>query len=135
MDSIVSIIAVICIIVFVLKKKKEASPSQSKNTSSRTLSQAKPVQSSKNYSSSAYKSKPNARSKVVKAEVNHQMLLEDRENDWLAQQLRDEHKAFKLTKDMFNLKIEHASHCDAKYVKQFHQAQCDANGVDIAKGH
>ena len=36
-------------------------------------------------------------------------LRDDRNNDWLARQLREEHRAFKMTSEMFDLKIEHAS--------------------------
>ncbi len=61
-------------------------------------------------------------------------LRDDRNNDWLARQLREEHKAFKETSEMFDLKIEHASHCDARYIEQFHRRNCDARGVDLANG-
>ena len=62
------------------------------------------------------------------------VLRDDRNNDWLARQLREEHKAFKETSEMFDLKIEHASHCDAKILEQFHKRNCDARGVDLANG-
>ena len=65
---------------------------------------------------------------------NSSILRDDRANDWLARQLRDEHRAFKLTSEMFDLKIEHASHCDAKLLEQFHHKHCDASGVDLANG-
>ena len=61
-------------------------------------------------------------------------LRDDRTNDWLARQLREEHKAFKETSEMFDLKIEHASHCDARFIEQFHRRNCDARGVDLANG-
>lgn len=69
------------------------------------------------------------------ADKNTRFLMEDRNNDWLANQLREEHKAFKRTKDMFNLKIEHSSHCDARYVKQLHANNCDAKTIGTAQGH
>lgn len=69
-----------------------------------------------------------------KAVLSHGMLKDDVNNDWLAQQLKAEHIAFKNTSDMFNLKIEHVSACDAQYLKQFHHAHCDANKVDSGKG-
>ncbi|MBR2529478.1 MAG: hypothetical protein IKE35_00450 [Lachnospiraceae bacterium] len=62
------------------------------------------------------------------------VLRDDKNNDWLARQLRDEHKAFKATSEMFDLKIEHASHCDARIMEQFHRRNCDASGVDLANG-
>lgn len=61
-------------------------------------------------------------------------LRDDRTNDWLARQLREEHTAFKAASDMFGLKIEHAAHCDARLLKNYHHLNCDASGVDTAKG-
>lgn len=61
-------------------------------------------------------------------------LRDDRNNDWLARQLREEHRAFKMTSEMFDLKIEHASHCDARLLEQFHRRNCTAEGVDLANG-
>ena len=61
-------------------------------------------------------------------------LRDDRANDWLARQLREEHRAFKATSEMFDLKIEHASHCDVRLLEQFHKRNCTANGVDLANG-
>lgn len=60
-------------------------------------------------------------------------LMDDRENDWLANQLREEHKAFRKTSDMFDLKIEHVSHCDSRLLANYHHINCDANGVDSAQ--
>ncbi len=62
------------------------------------------------------------------------VLCDDKNNDWLARQLRDEHRAFKATSEMFDLKIEHASHCDARIMEQFHKRNCDASAVDLADG-
>ena len=66
---------------------------------------------------------------------NSSVLRDDKENDWLARQLREEHRAFKATSEMFDLKIEHASHCDARLMQQFHHRNCSADGVDLANGH
>ena len=65
---------------------------------------------------------------------NSSVLRDDRANDWLAKQLREEHRAFKATSEMFDLKIEHASHCDARFIEQFHRRNCDARGIDLANG-
>ena len=62
------------------------------------------------------------------------VLRDDTNNDWLAKQLAEEHRAFKATSEMFDLKIEHASHCDAKLLEQFHKRNCTAEGVDLANG-
>lgn len=61
-------------------------------------------------------------------------LRDDKHNDWLAKQLRDEHLAFKQTSAMFDLKIEHVSHCDAKIMRTQHHEHCDATLVDNAQG-
>ena len=47
--------------------------------------------------------------------------LEDRENDWLAQQLREEKASEKRFSAMFGLKLEHV-------------LRCDADGVDNGEG-
>ena len=65
---------------------------------------------------------------------NSSVLRDDKTNDWLARQLREEHRAFKATSEMFDLKIEHASHCDARLIEQFHRRTCDAEGIDLANG-
>ncbi len=57
-------------------------------------------------------------------------IKDDRRNDWLAKQLREEHEAFKRTSAMFDLKIEHAASCDAEKIRIEHQAACDAHGID-----
>ena len=60
---------------------------------------------------------------------------DDYRNDWLAKQLQEEHIAFKKTSEMFSLKIEHASSCDAAMIKAFHEQHCDAKEVDTAQIH
>jgi hypothetical protein len=66
--------------------------------------------------------------KDKKAQIDN--ALEDRHNDWLAQQLREERMASSFVNEMFQLKTEHQSNCDSSYVKNSHQRQCDANGID-----
>lgn len=68
-------------------------------------------------------------------EAPDKSLKDDIGNDWLARQLREEHEAFKRTSEMFNLKIEHASHCDARLIKKQHYANCDADAVDTGSAH
>ncbi len=46
--------------------------------------------------------------------------MEDRQNDWLAKQLREESRLARRTSDMFDLKAEHASNCDARDLKDSH---------------
>ncbi|MBR5359857.1 MAG: hypothetical protein IK123_03110 [Lachnospiraceae bacterium] len=60
-------------------------------------------------------------------------LMDDREHDWLAGQLRDERTAKRRMSDMFDLKMDHSRNCDAEMLRQFHSSNCDAEGVDTAK--
>lgn len=46
--------------------------------------------------------------------------MEDRDNDWLAKQLREERKALKSTSAMMDLKMSHMEHCEADEIKQSH---------------
>lgn len=39
--------------------------------------------------------------------------MEDRKNDWLARELREERKSLYAVNAMFDLKSEHKAHCDA----------------------
>jgi len=52
---------------------------------------------------------------------NTDVLFEDRQNDWLAKQLREEARLAKRTSDMFDLKYEHAASCDARDLKDSHE--------------
>lgn len=93
---------------------------------------------SRAYTGSAY-SKPHKSGSAygsvnVDRRIDASPLRDDRTNDWLARQLRDEHTAFKKVSDMFGLKIEHSSHCDAQLLKNYHHLNCDAKGIDMAKG-
>ena len=142
MDFIITIVAIVFIVIAILNKSKK---NNSTNNTKRPAPAKRPNPTVNQRSTSASRqvsvkttvNKPNIvekRREAVRTEINRTMLLEDRNNDWLARQLRDEHKAFKDTKDMFDLKIEHSSHCDAEYIKQFHQKTCSANKVDTASG-
>ena len=81
-----------------------------------------------------YNSRPSYNSVRSKERTTSSVLMDDRNNDWLAKQLRDEHIAFKSASDMFGLKIEHASHCDAQLLKNYHHLRCDAKGGETASG-
>lgn len=61
-------------------------------------------------------------------------LRDDRSNDWLAKQLRDEKNAMYMMSDMFAMKAQHKSSCEAEMIKRFHEDNCDANYVDQATG-
>lgn len=57
--------------------------------------------------------------------------LEDRRNDWLAQQLAEERKAQKLVSDMFIMQMQHEMMCESDRVRREHERHCDADGIDI----
>ena len=71
-------------------------------------------------------------SAVKEPSVNR--LMDDRDHDWLARQLRDERAAKRKMSEMFDLKREHANNCDAEALKRFHEANCDAEDIDTARG-
>lgn len=74
----------------------------------------------------------NQRSRTTLAALSATM--ENRGNDWLARQLSEERIVKKKMSDMFDLKQQHAADCDAEYNKMAHANNCDANGVDRARG-
>ena len=129
MGGVVSLIIVIWVVVILVKKTKDSQPV----TSKRPVIQkgALRPQGFTGY-------KPHKDITSVSRDMgdarNSSVLRDDRTNDWLAKQLREEHRAFKATSEMFDLKIEHASHCDARILEQFHKKHCDASGIDLANG-
>ena len=46
--------------------------------------------------------------------------MEDRNNDWLARQIREERMHNPIVDEMLNLKQEHSAHCDAELLRQSH---------------
>ncbi|MCR5686587.1 MAG: hypothetical protein K6G58_00950 [Lachnospiraceae bacterium] len=117
------VIVIFVIIVFIGRSAKKSVQSEKKP---------------KNASSARYTNyKPHGDIVSVSREMGDKkgtVLRDDKANDWLARQLQDEHKAFKATSEMFDLKIEHASHCDARLLEQFHRRNCTASGIDLANG-
>ena len=51
--------------------------------------------------------------------------LEDRNNDWLAKELREERRKAAEISAMFALKQSHADNCDAYAIRQEHYNNCD----------
>ncbi|MBQ7563166.1 MAG: hypothetical protein IJT16_04150 [Lachnospiraceae bacterium] len=66
------------------------------------------------------------------------LLLDDRKNDWLARQLEEERRAAFKVSSMFGFKYnagaDHAANCDAKELRDEHSKNCEAEGVDTARG-
>lgn len=133
MSNLLSVIIVVIAFYAVIRKMKKASdetkPSSGRKGKSAAAKPARP----KGYTNYRPHKDITSVSRDM-GDKRNSVLKDDKENDWLARQLREEHNAFKLTSDMFDLKIEHASHCDAKILEQFHRRNCDAHDIDLANG-
>ena len=57
------------------------------------------------------------------------ILMEDRKNDWLAKQMREEEKILRKG-DFLDLGAGHSKSCNAKELKLFHIENCDADDID-----
>lgn len=53
-------------------------------------------------------------------------VLEDDEHDWLAEQLREEERAYRRVSAMFQLKMSHAMNCNADRLRYEHENNCAA---------
>lgn len=71
--------------------------------------------------------------KAYRAEKSTHTMMEDRANDWLAHQLSDERRALYKANSMFGQQMEHRQVCDAKMLKEYHLANCSADGIDMAE--
>lgn len=61
-------------------------------------------------------------------------LRDDRYNDWLARQMRDERNSLAKLREMFGFRMQGRGISDAELLKEFHSGHCDAGGVDRAQG-
>ncbi len=139
MGGVISVVIIFWVIIIVVKKGMLNQAGGSKNTNAPAGSgSAKKYPAPKKRAQGFTNYKPHKDIVSVSRDMgdakNSSVLRDDRTNDWLARQLREEHRAFKATSEMFDLKIEHASHCDSKLIEQFHHRYCDADGIDIANG-
>ena len=128
MSAILSLLVVL-IISFAVVKAASSDAAKAKKAAAKAAGQQRP-QGFTNY-------RPHKDIISVSRDMGdkkNSVLRDDKNNDWLAKQLEEEHRAFKATSEMFDLKIEHASHCDAKILEQFHKRHCTADGVDLANG-
>ena len=57
------------------------------------------------------------------------LLMEDRQNDWLARQMREE-AAILRRGSLYDLGAAHDANCDAKEIKLFHVRHHNSNGLD-----
>lgn len=61
-------------------------------------------------------------------------LRDDRNNDWLANQMREERNALFRLREMFGFQMQGKNLSDAELLKEFHMQHCDAERVDRASG-
>ena len=130
MSGLISIVFAILIAIAAVNISKKSAGAKKTNAKPNLSAAQKRPQGYTNY-------KPHKDITSVSRDMGdkkNSVLRDDRKNDWLARQLEEEHKAFKATSEMFDLKIEHASHCDARLLEQFHRKNCTATGVDLANG-
>ena len=59
-------------------------------------------------------------------------LRDDRNNDWLACQMRFERNSLSSLRDMFGFRMEGRGMSDAELLREFHASHCDANKIDRA---
>lgn len=72
-----------------------------------------------------YKSK--YKSNVKNAQLH---MFENRERDWLAQQLYEENRTASMVEEMFDIRAAHASNCAAHNLRQEHFNNCSADYID-----
>ena len=70
---------------------------------------------------------------TMRAERATHTLMENRANDWLATELREERQALYRTNAMFGQQMEHKQICDARMLKEYHLEHCGAEGIDMAE--
>ena len=144
MGSLFSIIWVAIILVIVFRAVKKNSPDSTR----RQRGQNPDAAVAGNFTGtphptvSAYKSsKPpmggslnvyqgGASGKTMRAERATHTLMENRDSDWLAEELREERRALYRTNAMFGQQMEHKQICDARMLKEYHLDHCSAGGID-----
>lgn len=125
--SMMTWVAVIALIVLTTLKRMKKMPGNTANKNRSYSSAAQLYSSNKQSSSNSIKTT----SRIKAQDSGEGMILrDDRNNDWLALQLKEEAKARVRMSEMFQMKIEHANKCDAEFIKRFHESSCDAEGID-----
>ena len=71
--------------------------------------------------------------KHMASETKNARMMDDRSNDWLAKQLREERVSFYRMSAMFDLKTSHKNSCEAEMIRRFHEDNCDAGVVDAGE--
>ena len=134
MEGAIAVIYIAVIIVIFMrvytnsKKRQGRSQSDTKTVKMPAPESRRPDEAGSDKRPAAHRSAESDKSAVNR-------LMDDREHDWLARQLREERIAKSRMSDMFELKREHADNCEAHEIKSAHMDNCDAEGtVDTAAG-
>lgn len=120
------IVAIAAFIAKVKEEQKKSGPSQKKNVKPVNIGKTvKPVSISKSVSAKPDKAKYDGMAAFRS--------LENRNNDWLARQLREEKQKERLYSEMYGLKRRHEENCPADRLRREHEKSCDADGVDTGR--
>lgn len=90
------------------KKIKSAGKSKAKHSGAPALGRNEEVQEDQEIS------------EKIKGLRASPVLTEDRKNDWLARQLKEEERIF-MKSEMYSLKEAHAASCEARELKEIHR--------------
>ena len=129
------IVAIAAFIAKVKEEQKKSGPSKKKNVKPVNIGKTvKPVSFGKN--AMLVSATEEIKSKTNKAKYDGMAAfrsLENRNNDWLARQLREEKQKERLYSEMYGLKRRHEENCPADRLRREHEKSCDADGVDTGR--
>lgn len=122
--AVIIYVMVILVIVSKFVKKNNSNKSKGQYKVPQTHNNTQPV------NSVAREVSKGADLKSYRAERSTHTLMEDRSNDWLAKQFREERRSLRVLNAMFGHEFENNSSCDAQMLREFHAANCSAGGID-----
>lgn len=128
MEGMGAIIAVLwgLAVVSSIAKAVASAKKGSRNTSGRTAQRTYTPNTSR---TPARQFSPPAGRETVGSIRENGLLLEDRKNDWLAKQMREEAEIYRRG-SLYDLGAAHEADCDARRIRLFHVRTHNTNGVD-----
>ena len=127
-----SVIWVLFICIFVIKAVKRNSGQAPKGRPVKSA-MPKPLAQKLSGSAAPFKSKSISEGAAPRRTPSGKhsvgVLMEDRKNDWLARQMREEERILRRG-DLMDLGAGHSRQCAADLLKMYHVESCDANGID-----
>lgn len=125
-------ILTIAIIVFILLRLIAATKKRTEVDIKKSMVKQRPPQS--HVKDPVFESYPKEKHGGIKKSSSGSIVLkDDRNGDWLANQMREERRSLYRMSEMFGLKIQHESNCDAYALKKEHLKHCDADRIDSAR--